>query len=37
MKRVAMKRVALVLLLALFAMPLRGEIRSIDITIFGMD
>ena len=32
-----MKRFAMVLLFALFAMPLRAEIRSIDITIFGMD
>jgi len=31
------KRFAIVLLCTLFAMPLRAEIRSIDITIFGMD
>ena len=28
---------ALLVLLALAAVPARGEIRSIDITIFGMD
>lgn len=32
-----MKRFAFVLLLATFAIPARAEIRSIDITIFGMD
>ena len=32
-----MKQFAVVLLFVLFAMPLRAEIRSIDITIFGMD
>ena len=32
-----MKKIAFVFLLALLAMPARAEIRSIDITIFGMD
>jgi hypothetical protein len=33
-----MKKLVLVsLLLAMVAMPARGEIRSIDISIFGMD
>jgi len=32
-----MKKIAMVLLFALFAIPVRAEIRSIDITIFGMD
>lgn len=33
-----MKKIALfVVLLALASVPARGEIRSIDITIFGMD
>jgi hypothetical protein len=31
------KRFAIVLLFALFAIPVHAEIRSIDITIFGMD
>jgi hypothetical protein len=31
------KQIVVVLFLALFAMPVRAEIRSIDITIFGMD
>jgi len=31
------QRFAIVLLFVLFAMPLRAEIRSIYITIFGMD
>jgi hypothetical protein len=31
------KRFAFVLLLAMSAIPARAEIRSIDITIFGMD
>lgn len=33
-----MKKIALLVsLLALLALPARAEIRSIDITIFGMD
>jgi hypothetical protein len=32
-----MKQFAVVLFLAVFAIPVRAEIRSIDITIFGMD
>jgi len=33
-----MKRIGLLfLLIALLAVPARAEIRSIDITIFGMD
>jgi hypothetical protein len=31
------KKIAFVLFLALLAAPARAEIRSIDITIFGMD
>jgi len=31
------KIAALIVLLALAVVPARGEIRSIDITIFGMD
>jgi hypothetical protein len=31
------KRFAFILLLAMLAIPARAEIRSIDITIFGMD
>ena len=32
-----MKKIVFVLFFALLAMPARAEIRSIDITIFGMD
>lgn len=32
-----MKKIAFVLFLAVLAVPTRAEIRSIDITIFGMD
>lgn len=33
-----MRKIAVVLLFViLFGIPTRGEIRSIDITIFGMD
>lgn len=32
-----MRRIAVVLLFTLFAIPVHAEIRSIDITIFGMD
>jgi hypothetical protein len=32
-----MKRFAAVLFLTMLAIPARAEIRSIDITIFGMD
>ena len=32
-----MKKIAVVLFIALLATPARAEIRSIDITIFGMD
>jgi hypothetical protein len=32
-----MKKIAFVFFLALLAVPARAEIRSIDITIFGMD
>jgi hypothetical protein len=31
------KKIAFVLFLAMLAVPARSEIRSIDITIFGMD
>jgi hypothetical protein len=32
-----MKKIFAVVFLALLAMPVRAEIRSIDITIFGVD
>jgi hypothetical protein len=32
-----MKKIGMVLLFVMFAIPVRAEIRSIDITIFGMD
>jgi hypothetical protein len=32
-----MRKLAFVLLFAMLAIPVRAEIRSIDITIFGMD
>lgn len=32
-----MNKLALVLLLSFIAIPVKAEIRSIDITIFGMD
>ena len=32
-----MKKIAILSLFALLGMPARAEIRSIDITIFGMD
>lgn len=32
-----MKKIAFALFLALLPVPARAEIRSIDITIFGMD
>lgn len=32
-----MRQFAVVLFLAMFVIPVRAEIRSIDITIFGMD
>lgn len=32
-----MRKFAFILLSAMLALPVRAEIRSIDITIFGMD
>ena len=32
-----MKKIVMLLFLTLLGMPARAEIRSIDITIFGMD
>lgn len=32
-----MKKLAIALLFALIALPAKAEIRSIDMTIFGMD